>query len=105
MVISIRTFFSLFLMACLYWSSARGEGEAVGRLDSMTEVVVDSDMGVSEVRESITLPSPAGRGAGDFEVDGDADDDSGPAGTPRLPDRLAYRGMQAVIAAEYMYRL
>jgi len=101
----IRSFFSLCLIAFLYWTSAQGEDKAVGRLDSMTAVVVDADVGVPEVRESITLTSSAEQGAGGLEVGGGSDNDPGPGNTSRLPDRLVYGGIQAVIAAEYMYRL
>ena len=105
MVISIRSFFSLFLIVCLYWTAAQGEDEAVGRPDSMAELPANLDMGVAKARESITLTSSAGQGVGDFEVGADADEDSGQAGTRQLPDQLIYGGIHAMIAAEYMYRL
>jgi len=104
MVISIRVF-PIFLIACLYWTSAHGEDEVFGRLDSMTGLPANLDMGVPKARESSTLTLSGGQGAGGLEVGEDSDDDAGPGGAPHLADRLVYRGIQATIVAEYMYRL
>ena len=105
MVISIRIFV-LLLVACLHWTLAQGEDEAVGRLDSSTQPVASLETSVPERWENNNTPDmAAGQGARGFDVGKDPVGDPGPAGVSGLADGLVYRGTQTMIVAEYMYRL
>ena len=104
MVISIRVFV-LFLVACLHWTLAQGEDEAVGRFDSSTQPVAGLEAGVPARWKKNTSDLSGGQGARDFEVGKDSVGDPGPAAVSDLPDGLVYRGTQTMMVAEYMYRL
>ena len=104
MVISIRVL-ALFIFICVHWTSAQGEDEAVGRLDSSIQPVAGLETGAPERWRKNTPDLSGGQGARGLEVKKDSVANPGPAGVSDLPDGLIYRDTQIMMVAEYMYRL